>query len=218
MSLVVPLLTASEPMHQPENITEGRDDCSVLLAIVSDKYNVRDIVVPHVEAQKWVENLWEHDRPYGRDWQRWVRILGGFYHTEERCRKLSIVLDVIAANMSLVEEDWIFEYDNKSYLVSKIDYSYQTTTDLSKLLESRRQDLWVDFHKACTRLQHKQVDESLDFCEIGKLYKFRREILLELPTSITLVAHLAGLRIHWQHIAELDLLLKRCLRYLNASS
>ncbi|KAI1569431.1 hypothetical protein PtrEW4_005897, partial [Pyrenophora tritici-repentis] len=95
----------------------------VHLVVVCDKYDVTDIVVPHVEARRWIEGLWEDNKPIGRDWIEWIRILQGFYSIEQRCQKLSTILDVVAANMHEIDEGWIFEWDGRKCSVENISYS-----------------------------------------------------------------------------------------------
>jgi hypothetical protein len=101
------------------------------LASVCDRYSVSDIVLPHVEAQKWIENLWEDGKPCGEDWIVWNRILRGFYHIEERCKKLVIVLDVMAANMRTDGQEWIFELDSGHRYVGERDYAARVSKGLS---------------------------------------------------------------------------------------
>jgi hypothetical protein len=92
------------------------------IAAVCNKYNVADIVMPHVEAGKWIEPYWEDQKPRDRDWVGWVKILGEIYRTEKCCPKLVIVLDVISANMHLEGGRWIFECGKKKHHVAEMDY------------------------------------------------------------------------------------------------
>lgn len=118
--------------HQPSRIPVSMLSSDLFhLATLCDKYDITDIVVPHVENHRWIENLWDHGKPCGRDWQSWVWILGGLYHTEERCRKLSTVLDVIAANIRVEDDEWIFEWNDKVCHVSEIEHPQQTIKDIN---------------------------------------------------------------------------------------
>jgi hypothetical protein len=91
------------------------------IATVCIEYDVADIVVPHVEAKKWIENLWEDNKPIDGDWVGWLKVLRQFYRIEERCPKLAIVLDVIAANMHLEDDGWTFESNNSKHFIADID-------------------------------------------------------------------------------------------------
>jgi hypothetical protein len=101
------------------------------LATVCDRYEVTEIVVPHVETRKWVEHAWKDNISHGKEWVAWIKILRGFYPMEEQCDKLSTVLDVMAANISMVKEHWVFEWDDYKRNVTDIDCSTRAIMDLS---------------------------------------------------------------------------------------
>jgi hypothetical protein len=101
------------------------------LATVCVRYDVAETVVPHVENQRWIENIWEARKLCGEDWVAWVGVLRGFYPMEEKCDKLHTVLDVMAANTRADGECCIFEWNGYKYNVTDIDYSTRTIIDLS---------------------------------------------------------------------------------------
>jgi hypothetical protein len=101
------------------------------LALICDKYHVAEIVLPHVEIQKWVEHLWTDSTPREEDWVAWIKILRRFYPMEEQCDRLSTVLDVMAANISKVEKHWIFQWSSYTCKVTDIDDSDLFIVDLS---------------------------------------------------------------------------------------
>jgi hypothetical protein len=102
----------------------------VHIATACDKYGVSDVVLPHIGTQKWFDNLWEDNKPCGREWVTWVKILRVFYRVEDRCQKLSTIFDVIAANMRMEEKKWIFQWDDKHQYVSEIDCHESTLGSL----------------------------------------------------------------------------------------
>jgi hypothetical protein len=101
------------------------------LATLCDRYDVAETVVPHVETRKWVERIWEAEKVRGKDWVAWLKVLRGFYIMEEKCEKLSTVLDVMAANTRAVKKRWVFEWNSYKCDVTDIECSTSTIMDLS---------------------------------------------------------------------------------------
>jgi hypothetical protein len=77
------------------------------LATVCEKYSVADIISPHVESSRWIDNLWKDGEPCDGIWEAWLWILDVFpTKTTEKYPRREKVLDMFAANAILHEGFW----------------------------------------------------------------------------------------------------------------
>jgi hypothetical protein len=108
--------------HTPSQLPRSISTMQLFnLATLCDKYQVTDLVVPHVESRNWIPPLWENDRPRGK-LEKWVWILKVFYKTPEQSPRLGFVLNMVAANMYKGNNMWILRTAKTTCRVSDIRY------------------------------------------------------------------------------------------------
>ncbi|KAF2028960.1 hypothetical protein EK21DRAFT_90177 [Setomelanomma holmii] len=93
--------------HRPSSLPLAMDSNGLLqLALLCKKYDVVDIVSPHVAYHGWVTKLWEGLKPVEKTSKDWFRILSTFeVHLvlENDC-----MADLIAANIYEQDGKWLW--------------------------------------------------------------------------------------------------------------
>jgi len=111
------------------------------LATLCEKYDLAQLLVPHVETRSWIDQLWRADGPVHSDWWMWVWIFEAFYGGEHACPRLTRTLDVIAGNTIRVDGEWVFQSSDKECVVSAIEH-------LSRVDDTLASKLIVGMHHA----------------------------------------------------------------------
>jgi hypothetical protein len=92
------------------------------LAAVCDKYGTTEIVSAYVELRNWKELLWKEDKPLEGSWTAWLWILYMFRGRRSHwIARYKMVLDVLAANMSLKDGNWTFGPEDRPIKIADIE-------------------------------------------------------------------------------------------------